>query len=168
MSESREVRCYEYVTAPYARVCDLLHVDAAGIFSRATTTASERARQLMATLRLNMGPVEVGVDVELQITCIADGATTFGDPRTRLEFTWQAARNAGFFPTMEATLTIYPLSPHETQLDLLGRYQPPLGRLGTAIDATLGHRIAEATLLRLLHDVRTEMITELTQRSGVE
>jgi hypothetical protein len=164
MPESREVRCYGYVTAPFARVCDLLHADASGIFSRATTTASERARELMATLRLNMGPVEVGVDVQLQITCIADGSTTFGDPRTRLDFTWQAARNAGFFPTMEATLTIYPLSARETQLDLLGRYLPPLGTLGTAIDATLGHRIAEATLLRLLQDIRTEIITELTQR----
>ena len=166
MSESREVSCYEYVNAPYDRVCDLLHIDAAGIFSRATATASERARELIATLRLNVGPVEVGVDVQLQVTCIADGATPVGDPRTRLDFTWQAARSARAFPTMEATLTIYPLSPHETQLDLRGRYRPPLGTLGTAIDATLGHRIAEATLLRLLDDVRTEIITELGKRSG--
>ena len=155
MSESREVSCYEYVNAPYDRVCDLLHIDAAGIFSRATATASERARELIATLRLNVGPVEVGVDVQLQVTCIADGATPVGDPRTRLDFTWQAARSARAFPTMEATLTIY-----------RGRYRPPLGTLGTAFDATLGHRIAEATLLRLLHDVRTEIITELGKRSG--
>jgi hypothetical protein len=166
MSESREVRCYDYVTVPYGRVRGLLHSDASGIFARATATANERARDLMATLRLNVGPVEVGVDVRLEITGITDEVTAVGDPRTRLDFTWQATQGAGFFPTMEATLSAYPLSPHETQLDLHGRYRPPLGTLGTAIDATVGHRVAEATVLRLLRDVRTAVITELGAGSG--
>jgi hypothetical protein len=62
---------------------------------------------------------------------------------------------------MEAALSIYPLSPDETQLDLAGRYQPPLGTLGTALDATAGHRIAEATVLRLLRGVRSQIMSEL-------
>ena len=166
MSESREVRCFDYVTVPYDRVRELLRSDAGGIFARATATASDRARELMATLRLNVGPLEVGVDVQLKMGALTDEVTAVGDPRTRLDFTWQAAQNAGFFPSMEATLSAYPLSPHETQLDLQGRYRPPLGTLGTAIDATLGHRVAEATLLRLLRDVRTAIITELGAGSG--
>jgi hypothetical protein len=166
MSESREVRCYDYVPVPYDRVRELLCFDAAGIFARATATANERARELMATLRLNVGPVEVGVDVRLQVSAITDEVTAVGEPRARLDFTWQAAQSAGFFPTMEATLSAYPLSPHETQLDLYGRYRPPLGTLGTAIDATVGHRVAEATLLRLLRDVRTAVITELGAGAG--
>jgi hypothetical protein len=166
MSELREVRCYDYVTVPYDRVRDLLRSDAAGIFTRATATANDRARELMATLRLNVGPVEVGVDVRLQVSAVTDEITAVGDPRTRLDFTWQAVQRAGFFPTMEATLSAYPLTPHETQLDLHGRYRPPLGTLGTAIDAAVGHRVAEATLLRLLRDVRTAVITELGTGSG--
>jgi hypothetical protein len=166
MSESREVRCYDYVTVPYDRVRELLRADAAGIFARATASASDRARELMATLRLNVGPVEVGVDVRLQVTAVIDEVSAVGDPRTRLDFTWQAAQSTGFFPTMEATLSAYPLSPHETQLDLHGRYRPPLGPLGTAIDATVGYRVAEATLLRLLRDVRTAIIAELGGGSG--
>ena len=166
MAESREVRCYDYVTAPYTRVRDLLHSDAAGIFARATATANDRARELLATLRLSVGPVEVGVDVQLQLKGVTDETTAVGDPRTRLDFTWQATQSAGFFPTMEATLSAYPLSPQETQLDLHGRYRPPLGTLGTAIDATVGHRVAEATVLRLLRDVRTEIIAELGAGSG--
>jgi hypothetical protein len=166
MSELREVRCYDYVTVPYDRVRDLLRSDAAGIFTRATATANDRARELMATLRLNVGPVEVGVDVRLQVSAVTDEVTAVGDPRTRLDFTWQAVQSAGFFPTMEATLSAYPLTPHETQLDLHGRYRPPLGTLGTAIDAAVGHRVAEATLLRLLRDVRTAVITELGTGSG--
>jgi len=166
MSESREVRCYDYVTVPYDRVRDLLHSDAAGIFARATATAKDRARELMATLRLNVGPVQLGVDVQLQVKGITDEVTAVGDPRTRLDFFWQATQSAGFFPTMEATLSAYPLSPHETQLDLHGHYRPPLGTLGTAIDAAVGHRVAEATVLRLLHDVRTAIIAELGAGSG--
>jgi hypothetical protein len=164
MSESRQVRCFDYVTVPYDRVRELLRSDAAGIFARATATASDRARELIATLRLNVGPVEVGVDVQVEIGAITDEAV--GGPWTRLHFTWQAAQGARFFPTMEATLNAYPLSPNETQLDLQGRYRPPLGTLGTAIDATVGHRVAEATVLRLLRDVRMEIITELGAGSG--
>jgi hypothetical protein len=166
MSDSREVRCYDYVTVPYGRVRELLHSDAAGIFARATSTANDRARELMATLRLNVGPMEVGVDVRLEIAGVTDEVTAVGDPRTRLDFTWQATQGAGFFPTMEATLSAYALSPQETQLDLHGRYRPPLGTLGTALDATVGHRVAEATVLRLLRDVRTKIITELGAGSG--
>jgi hypothetical protein len=166
MSESRQVRVFDYVTVPYDRVRELLRSDAAGIFARATATASDRARELLATLRLHVGPVEVGVDVQLKIGAITEDVPAVGDPWTRLDFTWQAAQGAAFFPTMEATLNAYPLSPNETQLDLQGRYRPPLGTLGTAIDATVGHRVAEATVLRLLRDVRMEIITELGAGSG--
>jgi hypothetical protein len=165
MAELREARCYEYVTVPYDRVRELLRSDAVTIFSRATASAADRTRELVATLRLNVGPLEVGVDVRLQITAVSDERSATGEPRTRLDFTWEAAADPGLFPTMEATLSAYPLSPGETQLDLHGRYRPPLGTVGTALDVAVGHRIAEATLLRLLRDVRTE-ITASSGSSG--
>src|SRR5215469_1570319 len=161
MADSREVRCYDYVPAPFERVRGLLRSDGVAIFSRATTTANERAKTLVATLRLNVGAVEVGVDVQLRVKGIADEVDANGDPRTRLRFSWEATPHAGLFPTMEAVLSVYPLSPEETQLDLDGRYQPPLGTLGSALDATAGHRVAEASMLRLLRDVRAQMMSEL-------
>jgi len=161
MADSREVRCYDYVPAPFERVRDLLRADGVAIFSRATTTANERARALVATLRLNVGAVEVGVDVQLRVKGITDEVDANGDPRTRLAFAWEATPRAALFPTMDAVLSVYPLSPQETQLDLDGRYQPPLGSLGNALDATAGHRVAEATVLRLLRDVRAQMMSEL-------
>jgi hypothetical protein len=166
MSESREVRCYDYVPLRYERVRDLLHSDGIAIFSRATATANERARELVATLRMNVGPVEVGVDVQLHVKGITDEVGATGDPRTRLELTWEATRQAGFFPTMDASLSVYPLAPDETQLDLFGRYRPPMGPLGTAIDATAGHRVAEAAVHRLLRDVRGQIMSELGAPAG--
>ena len=161
MSESREVRCYDYVPVRFERVRELLRSEGIAIFSRATTTVNERARELVATLRLDVGPVELGVDVQLRVKGITDENTAMGDPRTRLDFSWEARQRAALFPTMDASLSAYPLSPEETQLDLQGWYQPPLGPLGNALDATAGHRVAEATVLRLLRDVRAQLLSDL-------
>ncbi|HEY1905799.1 MAG TPA: hypothetical protein VGG91_07140 [Myxococcaceae bacterium] len=161
MSEGRTVRCYDYVPVQYGRVRDLLHSDGVAIFSHATATLNERARDLVATLRLEVGPLEIGVNVQLRVKRITDETSATGDPRTRLDFTWEASQAAGFFPTMEASLSAYPLSPEETQLDLDGHYQPPLGTVGSALDSAAGHRIAEATVLRLLRDVRAQLLSEL-------
>jgi hypothetical protein len=165
MSEGRAVRCYDYVPVQYERVRTQLHTDGIAIFSRATALLTERARDLVATLRLNVGPIEIGVDVQLRVKRITDETSATGDPRTRLDFTWEASQAAGFFPTMDATLTAYPLTPGETQLDLDGHYHPPLGTVGSALDSAAGHRIAEATVLRLLRDVRAELLSELGTRA---
>ena len=54
---------------------------------------------------------------------------------------------------MKAELSIYPLTPTETQLEFVGHYEPPLGIVGGALDATVGHRIAQASVDRLVTDV---------------
>jgi hypothetical protein len=54
---------------------------------------------------------------------------------------------------MKAELSVYPLTATETQLDFVGRYEPPLGIVGGALDATVGHRIAQASVHRLITDV---------------
>ena len=74
-------------------------------------------------------------------------------PVTRIPIAWSAAQRAILFPIMNAELSVYPLTETETQLDFLGRYEPPLGIVGDALDATVGHRIAEASVHRLVADV---------------
>jgi hypothetical protein len=54
---------------------------------------------------------------------------------------------------MSAELSVYPLTSTETQLDFLGHYEPPLSVLGGAIDAMVGHRIAEASVHRFIADI---------------
>jgi hypothetical protein len=54
---------------------------------------------------------------------------------------------------MSATLFVYPLTKTETQLDFVGQYEPPLGKLGDVVDAVVGHRIAEASVHRFVADV---------------
>ncbi|HWO17337.1 MAG TPA: hypothetical protein VNO30_01130 [Kofleriaceae bacterium] len=50
-------------------------------------------------------------------------------------------------------MSIYALTPNDTQLDLVGFYEPPLGILGVAVDAIAMHRIAEESVRGFVQDV---------------
>lgn len=156
MAEAREIRCYQYVNRPYAKVSELLAGDPVGLFQRATTAAAERAESLVANLKVSIAGLEVGKDVRIEVTRVDPKAHSPGalvSPATAVELRWRAATNAAFFPSMRAELVAYPLSGEETQLDLRGWYEPPGGLLGTAADALVGHRVAEASIHRFLDDV---------------
>ena len=65
---------------------------------------------------------------------------------------------------MAAELLIYPLSRDETQIELDGRYTPPLGALGGALDSLIGHRVADASVHRFVSDVASLLRNELPRR----
>jgi hypothetical protein len=54
---------------------------------------------------------------------------------------------------MKAELDIYSLTSTETQLDFFGAYEAPLGPVGKALNAMVGHSIAEAAVHRFVNDV---------------
>jgi hypothetical protein len=149
----RELRCYDYVNRSYAVVREALLADPIGIFLRATRGASSRAEVVAASLRTSIGPIEVGADIAIQVAEVTELTSPFGTPMTSLRLEWQAVRGPGLFPSMNATLSIYALSATETQLDLHGLYRPPLGFFGTAVDALVGYRVAEATVLRFVQEI---------------
>jgi hypothetical protein len=153
MSKPRTLRCYDYVPIPYATVREALRADTLAIFQGATQSAAARADELNASLRAGLGPFDVGVDAKIRIRGVTDEVSPLGDMSTRIELAWTAARRAGLFPAMDAVLTVYPLSATETQLDLDGQYRPPMGAVGSALDALVGHRLAEAAVLRFLRDI---------------
>ncbi|HEX8951313.1 MAG TPA: hypothetical protein VF945_05685 [Polyangia bacterium] len=161
MSERRELHCYQYVTVPYEKVRDALRSDATGIFQRATVSATSRARELVSTLRVGVGAVEIGADVKIEVRAVDEKVSALGDHTTVLELAWTAANAKALFPSMEATLSVYPLSKQETQIDLYGRYKPPMGVVGSALDAIVGHRVAEASVLRFVQDVAARINSEL-------
>jgi hypothetical protein len=156
-----ELHTYEYVTVPYEKVREALRRDAVGIFQRATAAAASRATEVVATLRVAVGAVEVGADVRIEVRAINEKVSALGDHTTDVEIAWTAARAAALFPSMEATLSIYPLSSEETQIALHGRYRPPLGIVGDALDALAGHRVAEASVLRFVQDVAARIRAEI-------
>ena len=150
----RKLRCYAYVNRPYESVSRRLQDRTDQLFPRATSTAAARAGEVAANLRLSAGAIDVGVDVRIRVGAVREDEGVAGmSPITRVSITWEAARAASLFPAMTAELSAWPLTGTETQLELEGKYQPPLGAVGSAIDAVVGHRVAEATVHRFLDEV---------------
>lgn len=163
MSE-HAISCYEYVNRPFEPVSDALVNDAVGIFERATKSASSRAEALVSSLKVSIAGFEVGKDVVVRVTRVSRDATApkhLGQQATTLELEWQAETNTALFPSMRATLSVYPLSATETQLDLRGSYTPPAGLFGSVADKLVGHRIAEASVHRFLEEIATRLSVEL-------
>lgn len=154
MTKGREIRHFDYVNHPYAPVRDAVTKDALGIFQSATRSASSRAKSVASALHVNIAGIEIATDIAISVTKVEQraGGVKF-PPTTAIQLQWEAAKNPGLFPFMNAELSIYPLTATETQLELAGHYVPPGGPLGAALDAVVGHRIAEASVHRFITDV---------------
>ena len=162
MSEAHRIHCYEYVNRPYEEVSEALVLGAVGIFQRATSSAAVRATSLVSKLKVTVAGLEVGKNVVVRVLRVdrhAKVGQTMSEA-TRLELEWHAETGRALFPSMHAALTAYPLSPSDTQLDLEGEYDPPLGILGDVADRLLGHRIAQASVHQFLEDVAGRLAAE--------
>ncbi|MGE0812927.1 MAG: hypothetical protein AB7O28_26085 [Vicinamibacterales bacterium] len=150
----QEIRSYDYVNRPYAQVRAALVGDPTGIFRDATRAVTDRVRAVAGALKVTVAGLEVGADVLFMVGGISDDAESpLGGPMTRIPVSWEGAEHPGWFPLMDGVLSVYPLTATETQLDFLGRYDPPMGVVGDAVNALVGHRIAEASVHRFIGDV---------------
>ena len=154
MSKGRQVRCFDYVNHPYEQVRDALVADAPTVFQAATKAAASRAQSVASELRVNIGGIGVATDINISVQKIEEKTSELaGIPITRLQIEWEAANMPSLFPFMKAELDIYSLTSAETQLDFFGVYEAPLGPVGQALNAMLGHSIAEAAVHRFVSDV---------------
>ena len=159
---SKTIRCYDYVNHRYEAVRDAVVKDPVALFRAATKSASSRAEAVAVALRVDIAGVEVSKDVVVAVKKVAEEPGKAKKPqRTVLTLEWEAAKSPRLFPFMQAELAIYPLTATETQLDLRGEYEPPLGPLGKALNSLVGHRIAEASVHRLLEDVAEHLRSTL-------
>jgi hypothetical protein len=149
-----EIRCYDYVNHPYDRVRDALRKDALAVFQSATKSAVSRAQSVAAELHVDVGAIGVKADINISVKNVEEKVgEAIPAPATRLRLEWEAATMPRLFPLMTAELAIYPLTPTETQLDFSGIYEPPFGLVGKAMNAVVGHRIADVSVHRFVSDV---------------
>jgi hypothetical protein len=144
------VRTFEYVNQPYEHIRDILLTNAAGILGTASKAAASRTGELAASLSVAIKGVEVSKDVTISIGAVREEKGPRRSPVTHVDLVWEAQGSPRLFPVMSADLMAYPLSATETQIDLRGHYDPPLGVLGDAIDLAVGHRVAEAAVHRFV------------------
>jgi len=163
MAERNEIRSYDYVNHAYETVRDFMVADPVRVMKAATNAAAERAETVAAELHVNIAGLKVGTDIVFTIGAIEqkdDGTATSAS--TRIPIAWESAQHPRLFPLMTGELSIYPLTATETQLDFLGRYDPPLGVVGDAVNAVLGRRIAEASVHQFIRDVGRYLREKLT------
>lgn len=159
-------RSYDYVNHSYARVLEALRRDASGILARATHAAAEREHAIGVQLHLRMAGIEVSTDVRVEVANVQErAATTSAHALATIPLTWSSVASPSLFPHLHGNLSLYPLSSHETQLELEGTYDPPLGLVGDAFDSVIGHRIADACVLRFVQDVAAQLRAELSSKS---
>lgn len=154
MSAPTRVRSYQYVARPYDGVRAALHQKGSSLIQTATRAASARVDDIGSTLHFTAKGFDLGVDVKIRVDEAHDEqAASLHSPVTRVKIGWEAVRNTSVFPHLEGTLSAWPLSATETQIEIDGTYTPPLGALGQALDALVLHRLAEAAVHRFVEDV---------------
>jgi hypothetical protein len=79
----------------------------------------------------------------------------------RIPVTWSARPGGALFPVLEGYLQLEPVSAGESKLSLRANYQPPLGRLGKAVDDVAMHNVARATVKDFLGAVRDRVLEEV-------
>jgi hypothetical protein len=160
----REIRCYDYVNHPYERVAAALRKGALTVFQSATKSAVSRARSVASELHVDVGGIGVKADVNISVKRVEEKVgDSFPSPAMRLLLEWEGASMPGLFPIMKAELSVYPLTVTETQLDFLGVYEPPFGAVGKAMNAVIGHRIAEVSVHRFVSDVAAYLRQALSE-----
>ena len=154
MSTTREIHYFDYVNAGYQRVCEALQTNPLGVCRAATTTPGTPATAATAELRLGGRGFDVGTEISITVKKVEERPATPRSPETTtFTFDWQAATLPWLFPFMHAELMVYPVNATDTQLELTTWYDRPFGAFGAAMDALIGHRIANVCVDRFLSDV---------------
>jgi hypothetical protein len=150
------IRYFVELAIPPDRVEGVLLATPARWLPGLARIAATRGEGLLAEVGIGpLGP-RLGVPVTVEL----------GDPvrfpgKMLLPMTWEPVKGGGLFPSLDADLELGPLGPERTQLAISGRYQPPLGRVGRAVDRGLLHRVAEATVKDFLDRVAEAIQTRV-------
>jgi uncharacterized membrane protein len=127
-----------YVHCPIARVKQYLR------------QALEERKRVDVRAHISVGAIELSKSVTVH-------ATICEDTPGRWDVMWEPEAS-GMYPSFEGQLTLrYHENDGKTILDLIGEYQPPLGKAGLVFDKVLGHQLASDTAQEFLMDLAGEV-----------
>ncbi|TME00546.1 MAG: hypothetical protein E6I76_00200 [Chloroflexi bacterium] len=155
------IQDFVYIDAPVGVVGRRLAAGAEGWL----TPLAARASRQDGTLEVRIGPAG-DVPMLSRTTKVAVGSPVERGDTIVIPMVWQADGMSAAFPVLWADLEVAPLADGETQLTLLGRYDPPLGALGRQLDRLLLHRIAQASVRCFLEGVAAALETAARIETG--
>jgi hypothetical protein len=99
----------------------------------------------------------VGVAGVSKLVRVQARELSWTDMSAGLALRWEATgAGGGLFPVLDADLRLAP-DGVGTVLRLAGAYRPPMGPLGQALDRTILHRLADATIRTFLARVAAQL-----------
>lgn len=99
--------------------------------------------------------LELSREVKVEFVPFVQNKLAPGRRNERIALEWQPEGN-GPYPTFKGQLIIRPLS-GDTELELKGGYEPPLGGVGKMFDNVAGKHIAQATARELLEVLKSDL-----------
>ena len=108
----------------------------------------DAAREDAESVVVRVGPGSRGWLAKTVAVHLGDPVTT--EEGVAIPLQWEATGPTGLFPRLVGTLVVAELDPERCELTLVGRYRPPLGRAGHALDEAGLSRLARATVRAFL------------------
>ena len=131
---------YAEIEEPF-EIVELKVVQHLGELSALAAAAYRDGERLRTKIGIGPGGGLLAKSVEVRV-----GIPVRGKSESEIPIAWRATGTPGLFPSMDAGIVIAGLGPDLTHIALRGSYEPPLGYLGRALDRTMLHRIAEASV----------------------
>ncbi|HLF69683.1 MAG TPA: hypothetical protein VI541_01870, partial [Actinomycetota bacterium] len=75
-----------------------------------------------------------------------------------LPLSWTPTSASRLFPTMQGEILLEGLGPDLSQITFRGTYRPPFKDIGSSLDRTGLHRVAEATVKHFVDRLRTALL----------
>lgn len=142
----RQIHRYAYIKRPYEDVWTVIAADH-------TLTVPGGVR-CDGTGRLDLRVRLAGVEVTRPVT-VRVGGLVVKDERSRLALSWWDKGHRNLFPVLEAVLELAPADFRGcriTQIGLVGRYRPPFGVFGSAVDRVAGFEIVAESVMKFVQD----------------
>lgn len=150
------VRYFVELALPFPEVEEALLRDPQSWVPGAARHAENTGEELLA----EVGFGENGHRVSRQVLIELQPPLKFPS-RTILPVSWRASEHEALFPKLDADIEVAALGPARSQISASARYRPPLGLVGRAIDRTLLHRVAEATVKDFVDRVAENITTQV-------
>ncbi len=135
------LRYYLDLALPFDQAEAALLADPEGWMPGLFRDAEDRGQRLLTDVGFTLEEREIRKEVEVSL-----GQPYQSPGKTLLPMTWRATGPERLFPHLDADIEVAALGARRTQLSISARYRPPMGIIGRALDRTLLHRVAEATV----------------------
>jgi hypothetical protein len=152
------VRHFVDLHVPFEVADAFLVEDPASWLPGLASESDAEGAQLLARVGFGMGlHVRQRVEVTVMEPLRVSG-------RTVVPIRWATGAEHSLLPVMEGDLELAPFGSDACHLAMSGRYEPPFGTVGEALDRALLHRVAEATVRDFVRRVAATLEARASRR----